>query len=132
MSEIIETEITDAKVIEAILAIRDQRSELSKKDKELKAQQEFLEDYMRDILAARGTDNTAVRGLGTAFIAIKDHIEIEDWQAFFAWALEHGANDFIGKSVSKTNVVDFITKNNQEPPGLKYVVERVCHVQRRT
>ena len=77
-----------------------------------------LEAFFLDFLNKSGSDNLAVRGVGTIFKQDVHSVSIQDWDATLAWIQENNAWEFLERRIAKSAVKEFAEANNQLPPGV--------------
>lgn len=110
-------EPTLGKLIDLMLEIRTQRSELSKQDKALKEQFDALElsviQKLRDQDTLQGRSSSATATISETVIAT-----IEDWNAFESYIKENDALYLLGKSPSNAAYRELL-QQGEEIPGLK-------------
>jgi hypothetical protein len=143
-------------IMTAYFNMRDAIAKEERKFKEFKAglkdQMETLELAIKDKLTELGTDSFKKAGLGTAFLATKDSVTINDKPAFLSFltalmTLEvtgapitaeevveklhaSGAFDLLTVSANKTNCKSYMAENDIMPAGVAYRTERVVQFRK--
>lgn len=67
---------------------------------------------------------------GTAYRAVKEQYRVEDWDAFWSWAVENGFSHVVEKRAAKLAVKEIHQQNGEIPPGLHHNVEIEFDVRR--
>lgn len=91
-----------------------------KKNEELKAINAEIEQYERRIIEQMeldGLDTLSVRGIGTAFITVKDYPQVTDMEQFVKWCYENNRADMLQKRISSTAYNQFVQAENVMPDG---------------
>ena len=121
-------------VVERMVAIRDQRSELKKQfeeaDRELRELFARGEAWLLNHLTETGATSMKCPS-GTAFVKEDLRVSLGDWDALAQYVIESGDVEMLEHRVSKTAVKTFMEQNNGElPPGVTTRTERVVQVRR--
>ena len=64
-----------------------------------------------------GLDTLSIRGIGTAFITVKDYPQVTDMEQFVKWCYENNRTDMIQKRVSSTAYTQYVQAENIMPDG---------------
>ncbi len=104
--------------------------EYDNKVEALKAQQEELQNAMKDQMKAMGV--TSVRTTeGTVVLGIKTRYTTQDWDSFKKFVVEHDAVDLLEKRIAQGNMAQFIEENpGLVPPGLNSHAEYSISVRK--
>jgi hypothetical protein len=100
----------------ALAALKDQHKV---SEGELQSKLNKLEAFFLDFLNKSGTDNIAVRDVGTVFKQDVHSVKINDWDAALTWIKDNGAWEFLEKRLAKSAVQDFAQSTNELPPGVE-------------
>jgi phage host-nuclease inhibitor protein Gam len=122
------------RIIEGYLALRNQKEELARKQKEeiapLTKKLDKLENYLRAYLQTSGLTSVGDKEIGTAFLETRVEAKVADWSAVLAWIQETNAWEFLERRVSKGVVKDYIEAHREVPPGIAVEREIVCRVRK--
>ena len=121
--------ITDAKVIQAYITLRNMKSETAARHKEELApivdKMNKLEAWMLRKLQKEEAESSKT-GQGTAFLTTKTYVNIKNWEAFVAFAKENDLLHMVAKNVSKDAIKEYLDANGELPPGIEITSEIVC------
>ena len=122
------------RVIEGYLALRNQKEELARQQKEamlpFNEKLARLEAYLQGQLQAMGVTSIAAKGIGTAYLETKTDASVRDWDATIEWIKATGAWEFLEKRVAKSVVKDYVESHGQVPPGIDITNEVVTRVRK--
>lgn len=103
--------------IEYLRKLKDQKD---KKQEELKAINSEIEIQERNLiekLELDGLDTVSIRGVGTAFVTVKDYPQVTDMESFVKWCYENNRIDMIQKRISSTAYNQYVNEENIMPDG---------------
>lgn len=94
--------------------ISELQGEIDQIEEERKAVRSAILDYMKE----QNVDSVATKE-GTVSRTIKERYWTNDWSAFNAYVLEHGAIDLFEKRIHQTNMKEWVKEHAEDyPPGL--------------
>lgn len=118
-----------ADIIQAMLTLREERSQLKKTfeeaDRVLRKKYERGENWLLQHMLETGHDKFSAGG-ATVYTSRNSRVSIPDWNAFCDYVRETGQIDLLQKRVSSTNLKELMKDNPTPPPGL--AVEEVVAV----
>jgi hypothetical protein len=85
------SELTMAQLIERLVEVREERRQLSSRDKELVEEWRKLEMEAITRLGEQGMDKASVGGVGTISISKTTLPQVVDWDAFYAYIVDNDA-----------------------------------------
>jgi hypothetical protein len=94
-----------------------------------KAAMKKLEAELLEFLNANGSDNLAVKGVGTVYRTNRTSASVEDPAAFMAWVREHEMWDALDIKANKTFVAEQAEAGDL-PPGVKFSVTQAINIRR--
>lgn len=116
-------------IVAAYVRLRDQKAELKAQQAEvMKPYDEALaklEAEALQILSDTGVESMKTSA-GTVYKSVATSATVQDKSAFMNYIKEHQAFDLLDVRVNKTAVQDFVTENQDTPPGV--VVRREMKV----
>ncbi len=123
------------KVIRAYIALRDQKESVEAQMKaqvaEIKGQMKVLETWLLQQMNETGLDKLGAKGVGTAYLAKKEHVGVEDWDTLASFILENQDLEFLNRAVNKSAVREYMAAHDGLlPPGVKYSSEMEVNVRR--
>lgn len=108
-------------IVAAYVRLRDQKAELKAQQAEaMKPYDEALaklEAEALQILSDTGVESMKTSA-GTVYKSVATSATVQDKSAFMDYIKEHQAFDLLDVRVNKTAVQDFITENQDTPPGV--------------
>ena len=118
----------------AYVKLRDARAELNKqfeaKDTVLKDAQKILENAMLRMMQDSKVESVRTDS-GTFYRQEEVTPTGQDWEAFYAWVLEHNAFDALERRIKKTFIKEYMDANDKAlPPGVSVFREFVVRVRR--
>lgn len=121
-------------LIEKYLLVRDKKEALDKQHKEaLKPYNEMLErleNMLLERLNAAGTDNTAVRGVGTAYKSTRTSVTCNAWSQTLDYIIEKEAWELLEARVNKTAALAIMEETKAPIPGVVVRQELTVNVRR--
>ncbi len=116
-------------IVAAYVRIRDQKAELKVQQSEaMKPYDDALaklEAEALQILTDTGVESMKTSA-GTVYTSVATSATVQDKSAFMDYVKEHQAFDLLDVRANKTAVQDFVTENQDTPPGV--VVRREMKV----
>ena len=113
-----ETPAKADKLVRVYIKIREAREALTKKDRDLEAQQDLVTEELLDLCKATGTESlktvhgTAIRGKRTTYWT-------NDWDAFFQFMAEHDVM-LVQRRIAVGALEEFMQEYpDTTPPGLQ-------------
>lgn len=108
-------------IVAAYVRLRDQKAELKAQQAEaLKPYDEALAKLEAEAL--RILSDTGVESMktsaGTVYQSVAMSVTVQDKSAFMDYIKEHQAFDLLDVRANKTAVQDFVTENQDTPPGV--------------
>lgn len=120
-------------IIANYVSLRDKRSALSKKfkelDDEIKEKMDKLEGHLLKRLNDAGSDSFKTES-GTAYVQVKKKVSCADWNGFWQWVIDNRRADMLEKRVSSAAVKEYEEEHNAIPPYLNVLTEREVVVRR--
>lgn len=108
-------------IVAAYVRLRDQKAELKAQQAEaMKPYDEALaklEAEALQILSDTGVESMKTSA-GTVYKSVATSATVQDKSAFMDYIREHQAFDLLDVRVNKTAVQDFVTENQDTPPGV--------------
>lgn len=121
------------KVIAAYIATRDRRDEVAKRHKEelaiFTSRMTALEKWLQAQLATQGLQSLKA-GNGIAFLKPVTNTSVENWGETLEHVKAKGAYELLTQGVSKTEVLAYIERHGEPPPGVKYSKNFIVQVRR--
>lgn len=103
--------------IEYLRNLKDQKDKKQEELKALNAEIEIQERNLIEKLELDGLDTVSIRGVGTAFVTIKDYPQVNDMESFVKWCYENNRIDMIQKRISSTAYNQYVKDENIMPDG---------------
>lgn len=114
-------------IVREYLGTRDhldeKRHEFQSIEKDLKSRMTMMSMVMREKADAIGVDAFPIRGLGTAYRAVKTSIRVADWDSYWKWLVETGNSQCVEKRAAKLAVLEVSKRTGAIPPGLEKLEE---------
>lgn len=113
--------------------LRKLKDEKDRKNEELKALNSEIEICERNLiekLELDGVDTISIRGVGTAFVTVKDYPQVDDMESFVKWCYENNRVDMIQKRISSTAFNQYIQEENIMPDGTKVFTKSTLNFRR--
>jgi hypothetical protein len=131
----VEPEYTVEELIEMYIKLRDKKAELegSLKSKVAKINEamEMVEGQLLLAMDNLGVDKLAKKGVGTAFLATKEFVGVENWSEVEAYVLGTSDLSLLNKAVNKTRVREYMAEHEGHvPPGVSYTTRKEVSVRR--
>lgn len=108
-------------IVAAYVRLRDQKAELKAQQAEvMKPYDEALaklEAEALQILSDTGVESMKTSA-GTVYKSVATSATVQDKSAFMGYIKEHQAFDLLDVRANKTAVQDFVTENQDTPPGV--------------
>lgn len=103
--------------IEYLRNLKDQKDKKQEELKALNAEIEIQERNLIEKLELDGLDTVSIRGVGTAFVTVKDYPQVTDMESFVKWCYENNRIDMIQKRISSTAYNQYVKDENIMPDG---------------
>lgn len=103
--------------IEYLKNLKDQKDKKQEELKAINAEIEIQERNLIEKLELDGLDTVSIRGVGTAFVTIKDYPQVTDMESFVKWCYENNRIDMIQKRISSTAYNQYVKDENIMPDG---------------
>jgi hypothetical protein len=128
-------EVSFEKITRVFIKMRDKRSKLKQEfeaaDKEIKDQQEQLEQFLLKTMRDMGVESVRTP-VGTIYQTETMVPQGSDWTAFYAWVKENNAFDFIFRRIKADAVKDYMEQNGGEvPPGVSVYSQLGVRIRRK-
>jgi hypothetical protein len=119
--------ITIDKVVKRFIELRDEIERITAKATEevnqLKAQQVKLSAWVLKKSEEEKWENQKTAN-GTVYITTADTAIVEDWDQFLEEVKENNAWELLTHGANKTEVRDYVLRNNMVPKGVRYVTRK--------
>lgn len=126
-------DITPTQVLDAYVAIRDQRNDVVARHKEELAPYtekiDKLGAWLQRELLTSGLQNFSNKEF-VAFLKTNVSVKVEDWESTLNYIRTNKAYDLLERRVSKAAVEDY-EKSGETIPGIKYNKVQTVHVNRK-
>lgn len=112
--------MTDNKYKNDIKTLRQLKDLKNRKNEELKALNAEIEATERMLLERMeidGIDTISIKGIGTAYVSIKDYPQVKDMDAFVRWCYENNRADMLQKRITATAYASYVQEENIIPDG---------------
>lgn len=103
--------------IEYLRNLKDQKDKKQEELKAINAEIEIQERNLIEKLELDGLDTVSIRGVGTAFVTVKDYPQVTDMESFVKWCYENNRIDMIQKRISSTAYNQYVKDENIMPDG---------------
>lgn len=103
--------------VEHLRKLKDMKDKKNEELKALNAEIEQTERRLIEQMELDGLDTLSIRGVGTAFITVKDYPQVTDMEQFVKWCYENNRTDMIQKRVSSTAYTQYVQAENIMPDG---------------
>lgn len=103
--------------IEYLKNLKDQKDKKQEELKAINAEIEIQERNLIEKLELDGLDTVSIRGVGTAFVTVKDYPQVTDMESFVKWCYENNRIDMIQKRISSTAYNQYVKDENIMPDG---------------
>lgn len=103
--------------VEHLRKLKDMKDKKNEELKALNAEIEQTERRLIEQMELDGLDTLSIRGIGTAFITVKDYPQVTDMEQFVKWCYENNRTDMIQKRVSSTAYTQYVQAENIMPDG---------------
>lgn len=103
--------------VEHLRKLKDMKDKKNEELKALNAEIEQTERRLIEQMELDGLDTLSIRGIGTAFITVKDYPQVTDMEQFVKWCYENNRTDMIQKRVSSTAYTQYVQTENIMPDG---------------
>lgn len=103
--------------IEYLRNLKDQKDKKQEELKALNSEIEIQERNLIEKLELDGLDTVSIRGVGTAFVTVKDYPQVTDMESFVKWCYENNRIDMIQKRISSTAYNQYVKDENIMPDG---------------
>ncbi len=122
-------------LITMYIQLRDKKEELegSVKGKvaKIKDAMELVEGQLLLAMDELGVDKLAKKGVGTAFLATKEFVGVEDWEQIEAYLITTSDLSLLNKAINKSRVREYMAEHEgQVPPGVSYTSRKEVSVRR--
>lgn len=117
MSENSSPELGTGDIIRRMREVRDERRQISERDKELVAEWRDLEMQLLLRLDEQDMEKATVSGAGTASITTKTLPQVVDWDAFYAYMQEQDSLYLLQRRVA-TSAWNELRNSGIEVPGI--------------
>ncbi len=121
-------------LIEQYIKARDAKKELERVAKlETAKYQEFMDAIEIELmkqLDKSGTDNLAVRGVGTAFRKLSTKCSVESWDDAFRFIQQNNMWHMLVHNVRKEAVEEYMRETSEPVPGVGWRVEEGVEIRR--
>mgnify|MGYP006270354895 CR=1 FL=1 len=128
-------EVNAEQLVEAYIAIRDERKKLlatyEQEDSLLEADLTKIETALLNICNEVGADSLKVKS-GIAMRSVKERFFCSDWDNFYKFLLETNSPFLLERRIHQGNLKQFMTENKSDglPPGLNVTREYTVTVRR--
>jgi len=132
-----ETEMIAPTLVEAYIALRDERDRLKQewkaKDEELDIEMNKLQAYMLSVCNSVGASSIKTDN-GTVMRVLKERFYTNDWDHFKKFVIENEAVDLFERRIHQGNMKAFMQEhpNDGLPPGMNVQREYEITVRRAT
>lgn len=120
-------------IIDKYLKIRDEKAKIKEKYQSdvahLDAAMEKIENYLQAEMQKSGLKNLPTE-LGTAYLSTRTAATVADWDSLLSYVRANDLWTLLEKRVSKTAVEEFVTANDDLPPGVNISQAVVVNVRR--
>ena len=103
--------------VEHLRKLKDMKDKKNEELKALNAEIEQTERRLIEQMELDGLDTLSIRGVGTAFITVKDYPQVTDMEQFVKCCYENNRADMIQKRVSSTAYTQYVQAENIMPDG---------------
>lgn len=121
-------------LVEEYVALRDKKSEVAAKAKEVAARIERkLEELQRLILEEMEDGVESIRTeAGTVYKATRRSTTVAGWDNFLPWVQQTDNWHMLTKAANKTAVLEYLDEYEELPPGINLYSELTLNVNRPT
>lgn len=116
------TNVTPQEVVDRMLQLREQRSQLKKeyeeRDKQLRTMMERGENWLLQHMHETGHKSFKVEG-ATVYTSATNRYSFGDWSGFAEWVRKTGEVDLLQHRVSSRNLDEYVKEHGELPPGVK-------------
>ena len=103
--------------VEHLRKLKDMKDKKNEELKALNAEIEQTERRLIEQMELDGLDTLSIRGIGTAFITVKDYPQVTDMEQFVKWCYENNRADMLQKRISSTAYTQYVQAENIMPDG---------------
>ena len=125
--------INITELVEKYIALRDRKAQITNDAKKqcatLDTAMEKAEAAMLAFFNANGLDSAGCAN-GTVYKQTRTSVTVADWDAVVAFVKENDAFHMLEHRVSKTAVEEYVSANEDLPPGINWKADTVINVRR--
>jgi len=127
------TDLPSGKLVEVYIQLRDRRAqrkaEFENSDADDKSRQEKIEGILLQRFTEEGIDSVK-SAAGTAYTSTRSSASVADKDLFMSWVRENELWEFLEVRAAKGTVQSYREEQNDLPPGINWVEQRVVNVRR--
>lgn len=103
--------------VELLRKLKDAKDKKNEELKALNAEIEQAERILLDKMEVDGVDTISIRGIGTAYVSVKEYPQVKDMEAFVKWCYENNRADMLQKRITATAYASYVQEENRIPDG---------------